>query len=127
MSTRRPPVKSSTRLWLGVVAAGSLAGCGAVNVNQLGTVQRLLPERDPLVLAKQCATIDFLSNGRLLPMFGVGYPNAIEWKTTNRDASDRGARSSEIFQLLNMLWTQESVTFEGKFYQYRNSSPSWDL
>ena len=49
MSTRRPPVKSSTRLWLGVVATASLAGCGAVNVNQLGTVQRLLPERDPLL------------------------------------------------------------------------------
>jgi hypothetical protein len=42
-------VKSSTRLWLGIVAAASLAGCGAVNVNQLGTVQRLLPERDPLL------------------------------------------------------------------------------
>jgi alkanesulfonate monooxygenase SsuD/methylene tetrahydromethanopterin reductase-like flavin-dependent oxidoreductase (luciferase family) len=74
------------------------------------------------VLAKQCATIDYLSNGRLLPMFGVGYPNAVEWKSTNRDASDRGARSTEIFQLLNMLWTQESVTFEGKFFQYRNVS-----
>jgi hypothetical protein len=42
-------VKSSTRLWLGIVAAASLAGCGAVNVNQLGTVQRLLPDRDPLL------------------------------------------------------------------------------
>jgi hypothetical protein len=49
MSTRRPPVKSSTRLWLGVVAAAALTGCGAVNVNQLGTVQRLLPDRDPLL------------------------------------------------------------------------------
>ena len=49
MSARRPPMKSSTRLWLGVVATASLAGCGAVNVNQLGTVQRLLPERDPLL------------------------------------------------------------------------------
>ena len=49
MSTRRPPVKSATQLWLGVVAAASLAGCGAVKVNQLGTVQRLLPARDPLL------------------------------------------------------------------------------
>ena len=103
-----------------VSVMATLAGC--TERIKFGMNAIVAPLRDPLVLAKQCATIDFLSNGRLLPMFGVGYPNAIEWKTTNRDASDRGARSSEIFQLLNMLWSQESVTFEGKFYQYRNVS-----
>ena len=103
-----------------VSVMATLAGC--TERIKFGMNAIVAPLRDPLVLAKQCATIDYLSNGRLLPMFGVGYPNAIEWKTTNRDASDRGARSSEIFQLLNMLWTQESVTFEGKFYQYRNVS-----
>ena len=40
--------------------------------------------RDPLVLAKQCATIDFLSDGRLLPAFGVGGPVAPEWEATGR-------------------------------------------
>lgn len=103
-----------------VSVMATLAGC--TERIKFGMNAIVAPLRDPLVLAKQCATIDFLSNGRLLPMFGVGYPNAIEWKTTNRDASDRGARSSEIFQLLNLLWTQDSVTFEGKFYQYRNVS-----
>jgi hypothetical protein len=49
MISRMILMKSSDRLWLGVVAAASLTGCGAVNVNQLGTVQRLLPDRDPLV------------------------------------------------------------------------------
>ncbi|MDH4380690.1 MAG: LLM class flavin-dependent oxidoreductase [Gammaproteobacteria bacterium] len=103
-----------------VSVMATLAGC--TERIKFGMNAIVAPLRDPLVLAKQCATIDYLSNGRLLPMFGVGYPNAVEWKTTNRDASDRGARSTEIFQLLNMLWTQESVTFEGKFFQYRNVS-----
>jgi len=103
-----------------VSVMATLAGC--TERIKFGMNAIVAPLRDPLVLAKQCATIDFLSNGRLLPMFGVGYPNAVEWKSTNRDATDRGARSTEIFQLLNMLWTQESVTFEGKFYQYRNVS-----
>ena len=103
-----------------VSVMATLAGC--TERIKFGMNAIVAPLRDPLVLAKQCATIDYLSNGRLLPMFGVGYPNAVEWKSTNRDASDRGARSSEIFQLLNMLWTQESVTFEGKFFQYRNVS-----
>jgi len=103
-----------------VSVMATLAGC--TERIKFGMNAIVAPLRDPLVLAKQCATIDYLSNGRLLPMFGVGYPNAVEWKSTNRDASDRGARSTEIFQLLNMLWTQESVTFEGKFFQYRNVS-----
>ncbi|MSQ67759.1 MAG: LLM class flavin-dependent oxidoreductase [Gammaproteobacteria bacterium] len=101
-----------------VSVMATLAGC--TERIKFGMNAIVAPLRDPLILAKQCATIDYLSNGRLLPMFGVGYPNAVEWKTTNRDAGDRGARAGEIFQLLNLLWTQESVTFEGKYYQYRN-------
>lgn len=97
----------------------TLAGC--TEKIKFGMNAIVAPLRDPLVLAKQCATIDFLSNGRLLPMFGVGYPNAVEWRSTGQSAADRGARSSEIFQLLAMLWSQESVTFEGKFFQYRDA------
>jgi probable F420-dependent oxidoreductase len=97
----------------------TLAGC--TEKIKFGMNAIVAPLRDPLILAKQCATIDFLSNGRLLPMFGVGYPNAIEWRTTGKDPSDRGARSSEIFKLLTMLWSQDSVTFEGKYYQYKDA------
>jgi len=105
-----------------VSVMATLAGC--TEKIKFGMNAIVAPLRDPLILAKQCATIDFLSNGRLLPMFGVGYPNAIEWRTTGRSSSDRGARSTEIFQLLNLLWTQESVTFEGKFFQYKDASIS---
>ena len=51
--------------------------------------------RDPLVLAKQCATIDFLSNGRLLPAFGVGGPIAPEWRVTDRPLAGRGPIADE--------------------------------
>ena len=46
--------------------------------------------RDPLVLAKQCATIDFLSRGRLLPVFGVGGENAAEFRAIGADPKERG-------------------------------------
>lgn len=105
-----------------VSVMATLAGC--TERIKFGMNAIVAPLRDPLLLAKQCATIDYLSGGRLLPMFGVGYPNAVEWRTTGRDAGDRGARASEIFQLLQMLWNQESVTFEGRFYQYRDASIS---
>lgn len=97
----------------------TLAGC--TEKIKFGMNAVVAPLRDPLVLAKQCATIDFLSNGRLLPMFGVGYPNATEWRSTGQNAAERGARSSEIFKLLTLLWSQDSVTFEGKFYQYKDA------
>ena len=52
--------------------------------------------RDPLVLAKQCATIDFLSQGRLLPAFGIGSARAPEWQATGRGTKGRGDRKSVV-------------------------------
>ena len=79
------------------------------------------PLRDPLVLAKQCATIDYLSGGRLLPMFGVGYPAAAEWRATGREAKGRGERADELFALLRQLWSGGPVTFSGRYFQYRDA------
>lgn len=76
--------------------------------------------RDPLVLAKQCATIDWLSNGRLLPVFGVGGENAVEFRATGRDAKERGKRADEALELCRRLWSEERVTFQGEFYRYEN-------
>ena len=46
--------------------------------------------RDPLLLAKQCATIDFLSEGRLLPAFGIGSTLGPDWKATGPSTEGRG-------------------------------------
>jgi probable F420-dependent oxidoreductase len=78
----------------------------------------VLPFRDPLVLAKQCATIDFLSKGRLLPAFGVGNDTAPEWAATGRPTTGRGTQADEIMELLRRLWSEERVTFSGKHYHY---------
>lgn len=78
--------------------------------------------RDPLLLAKQCATIDYLSGGRLLPVFGVGSEDAPEWKATGTSPRRRGRRADEVIELLRRLWTEESVDFDGEFYRYRNAS-----
>ncbi len=101
-------------------ALASLAGC--TERIKFGMNAIVAPLRDPLVLAKQCATIDFLSGGRLLPMFGVGYPKAAEWGATGRSSDHRGSKANEMFELMNRLWSEEFVTFEGKFYQYENAT-----
>lgn len=103
-----------------LTALAALAGC--TERIKFGMNAIVAPLRDPLVLAKQCATIDYLSNGRLLPMFGVGYPQAAEWAATGRSAEHRGSIANEMFTLLARLWSEESVTFEGRYYQYRDAS-----
>ena len=89
---------------------------------KFGMNTAIAPLRDPLLLAKQCATIDFLSNGRLLPMFGVGYPEAPEWDATGQSPEHRGSKANEIFELLTRLWSEESVTFEGEFFRYKDAT-----
>jgi probable F420-dependent oxidoreductase len=87
---------------------------------KFGMNATVLPFRDPLMLAKQCATIDYLSDGRLLPVFGVGGDAAPEFAALNIDTKGRGARSNEMLRLLTRLWSEDHVTFEGKYYQYRD-------
>ena len=82
----------------------------------------LLPLRDPLVLAKECATIDYLSNGRLLPAFGVGALNAPEWRATGREPRGRGAVADEMIDLMARLWDEDEVTFEGEHFRYEAAS-----
>jgi probable F420-dependent oxidoreductase len=77
--------------------------------------------RDPLILAKECASLDYLSGGRLLPVFGVGGEVNPEFRATNRNPKGRGAQSDELLDIMSALWTGEPVTYEGKYYQYRDA------
>jgi probable F420-dependent oxidoreductase len=87
---------------------------------KVGTDVIVLPLRDPVLLAKQCATIDYLSDGRFLPMFGVGNDNAAEWDAMGISTRGRGARSNEMLELLGRLWTEDDVSFDGKHFRLRN-------
>jgi probable F420-dependent oxidoreductase len=93
---------------------------GATQRLKFGMNVTVVAFRDPLVLARECATIDYLSNGRLLPAFGVGPDIAPEWQATDRSPRGRGAQSDEALAIMARLWTGERVTFEGKHYRYRD-------
>ena len=80
--------------------------------------------RDPLLLAKQCATIDFLSEGRLLPAFGIGSTLGPDWKATGRPTEGRGRMVDEALDIIAALWRGERVTTDGEFFRYRNASIS---
>ena len=68
--------------------------------------------RDPVLLAKQCATIDVLSEGRLLPAFGIGSPLAPEWQALGIDTKTRGRKTDECLEIIRRLWREERVDFE---------------
>src|SRR5262249_47507093 len=67
--------------------------------------------RDPVLLAKQCATIDVLSEGRLLPAFGIGSPLGPEWQALNIDTRTRGKRTDEALEIISRLWRGGSGGF----------------
>jgi len=91
---------------------------GATERLKFGMNAVVVSLRDPLLLAKQCATIDYLSDGRLLPVFGVGSEQAPEWQATARSPAGRGSRADEALEIMQRLWSEESVDFAGEHYQY---------
>jgi len=81
-----------------------------------------LAQRDPVLVAKQCATIDMLSGGRLLPAFGVGSDRSPEWNAMNLDPKTRGARTDEALEIIGRLWREDKVDFTGKHYHLTGAS-----
>jgi probable F420-dependent oxidoreductase len=81
-----------------------------------------LAMRDAVLVARQCATIDYLSNGRLLPAFGIGSPLGPEWKTLNLDPKTRGRKTDEGLEVIRRLWSEDSVNFQGVHYHLSGAS-----
>ncbi len=80
--------------------------------------------RDPLLLAKQCATIDLLSEGRMLPGFGIGSPRGLEWEAMHLDPATRGRKTDEALEIIARLWKGEHLTYTGTHFQLTNASIS---
>lgn len=87
---------------------------GATQTIELVPSVIVLPARQTVLLAKQAATLDILSGGRLRLGVGVGR-NEAEYAALGAEFHNRGARCAEQIALLRLLWTQETVAFEGKW------------
>jgi probable F420-dependent oxidoreductase len=80
----------------------------------------ILPQRQTALFAKQAATLDVLSNGRLRLGVALGW-NKVEYIGLNKDFHNRGERFEEQIQVLRELWTKELVTFEGKWHRIQDA------
>lgn len=75
----------------------------------------ILPQRQTALVAKQTATLDVLCGGRFRLGIGIGW-NQVEYAALNEEFGNRGRRVEEQIQVLQALWTEELVTFEGKWH-----------
>ena len=96
------------------VLFGYLAG--VTESIELVTGVIILPQRQTALVAKQTAAVDVLSGGRLRLGIGVGW-NAVEYEALGENFGDRGRRSEEQIELIRRLWTEDLVTFEGRWHK----------
>jgi probable F420-dependent oxidoreductase len=81
---------------------------------RLGTGIIILPQRNPVVLAKELASLDVLSGGRLIFGMGVGYLEE-ELSACGVPMQERGKRAEEYLEAMQALWTMESPSYAGRF------------
>ena len=87
----------------------------AVTSLELVTGVIILPQRQSVLVAKQAAEVDLLTNGRFRLGIGLGW-NAVEYEALGEMFTNRGRRSEEQVEVLRKLWTERSVTFNGKYH-----------
>lgn len=86
---------------------------------KLGSSVIVVPYRNPLVVAKMVATLDVLSQGRVI--FGVGAGGAPdEFVALSVPSSQRGRRTDEYLRLMIALWTQDPTTFKGRYFSFQD-------
>jgi len=84
---------------------------------RLGTGIIILPQRNPLVLAKELASLDVLSRGRLILGIGIGYLKP-EFDALGIPFEEKGARTEEYLAAMLALWTMEKPAFDGRFVSF---------
>ena len=87
---------------------------------QLGTSVVIAPLRNPLVLAKQAATLDFVSRGRLILGLGAGWLKR-EFEYLGVPFNERGRRLDETLRVLRAAWSGVPVTFTGRYYTFEDA------
>src|SRR5947209_14927266 len=111
---RKPPYTDGSPFHEVFVLFGYLGAC--TQQLELVTGVLILPQRQTALVAKQAAAVDVLSRGRLRLGVGVGW-NPVEYEALGEDFHTRGRRIEEQVAVLRALWTQDLVTFTGRWHR----------
>ena len=96
----------------------ALARASAVTTTlKLGTGVTLVPERNPLLLAKEVATLDYFSRGRFLFGIGAGW-NQEETEIMGGNFAHRWTQTREAIEAMKALWTNEAAEYHGTYYDF---------
>src|SRR5258706_7690360 len=95
---------------------------GRLRHMKVGTSTLVLPTRNPIVLAKELATLDFLSQGRLFPAIGLGGDESKDLQAVGISKKERAGRADEMINLMRRLWSEENVTFAGKYFAVEDAT-----
>ena len=87
----------------------------------LATEVLVLPQRQPVLVAKQISTIDLMSQGRVRLGVGVGWQES-EYDALEEDFTNRGRRMDEAIALLRSYWSDEQIDFDGEYYSSTSST-----
>jgi len=90
---------------------------GATTTIKLGTGITLIPERNPLILAKTVSTLDLFSGGRFILGVGTGWLRE-ETEMMGGDFDHRWSQTKESLLALKELWTKDEAEFHGKYYDF---------
>ena len=77
----------------------------------------ITPFRSPVVAARELAMIDYLSNGRMLPAFGIGVEQEREFLAAGVPFKERGKRTDEAIAIMRRCWEEDEVTYAGEFWK----------
>ena len=97
---------------------GMAFAAGRTDRLKLGMSVMVLPGRNPVVVAKELATLDRLSGGRLLPAFGLGVADPHEQQAFGVERGERAAWFDEALAVIRACWTDERVTHDGPRFHY---------
>ena len=86
---------------------------------KFGMSVMVLPGRNPVLLAKQLATLDRMSNGRLLPAFGLGVADPAEQQAFGVERGERAKMFDEALQLMRKCWLDDVVDHEGTWFNIK--------
>jgi probable F420-dependent oxidoreductase len=100
-------------IWMAFVAA-------ATHKIKLATGILIVPQHNPVIAAKQIATLDHLSNGRILLGIGVGWLEE-EFNAIGVPFRERGARTDEYIAAMRELWSADEPTFSGRFVKFEKA------
>jgi len=87
---------------------------------KLATGMLILPQRNPLVTAKELATLDVLSHGRVVLGVGIGWLRE-EFEALGADFATRGRRAVEYVAAMRALWSQDEPSYEGEYVRFHDA------